>query len=59
MNTIIVSRLASTRKNADVAPKCLSRSLAILRMYGGSVFRAREAEERIRWKKGEKGEKGE
>ena len=59
MNTIIVSRLSSTREYADVPPTCLSRSLAILRINGGGLFRAREAEEIIRAKKRGKGEKGE
>ena len=44
------------RSDAKVAPKCLLRSL-VIRKKRDSLERALEAEERVRGKKGEKGEK--
>ena len=46
------------RRDAEVAPKCLLRSL-VVRKKRDSLERALEAKERGRGHKGEKGEKGE
>ena len=48
--------LSSMRRNAEVAPKCLLRSL-VIRKKRDSLERALEDEERGGGKKGEKGEK--
>ena len=50
--------LSSMRRDAEVAPKCLFRSL-VIRRENGSLERALEAKERGRRNKGEKGERGE
>ena len=52
-----VEALSSMRRDAEVAPKCLFRSL-VIRKKRDSLERALEAKERGRGKKGEKGRKG-